>query len=855
MTPPKVFISYSHDSPSHEATVLALANRLRGEGVDAVLDQYESFPPRGWIHWMKDQIRDTQFILVVCTENYRRRWDGDEKASVGLGASYEGQTIQQLLYNERGENRRFIPVLLNDKDGQYLPLELQRYTHFSLYTESGYEKLYRLLTNQAETPMPILGEALTLRVAKSDFRHIAWNTPPRNPFFTGRSTHLEDVRRALTQAASANLTQPQAISGLGGVGKTQTAIEYAHLYRADYPAVLWSRADSRDALLSGFAVLAKLLNLSREDEPDLTVLATAVRAWLESNSGWLLVLDNVEDFALVRQFAPEGAEGHLLITTRLRATGEFAELIELRKMEPDEGTLFLLRRAKLIQKSECLEAAVESDRDLARQICAEMDGLPLALDQAGAFIEETPSSLAEYLALYRSEGSALRARRGELAPSHASVTITFSLAFAGVAAANPAAAELVRGCAFLAPDAIPEEVFTLAGEKWGNPIAELIAKRLTWIEAIKSAGRFALIHRDSAGRNLHIHRLVQEVIKDEMAVETRRRWEERVIQALNVVFPKPKFQNWSRCERLLPHARMAARLVEEIGFGTAIAARLLDASGVYLYYRMQYAEAEPLLRRALVIREQALGPEHADTADSLNNLAWLCRNQGRYAEAEPLYRRALAIREKALGPDHHHTASSLNTLAWLYHNQGRYAEAEPLYRRALAIREKALGPDHSYTANSLYYLARLYHDQGHYSHAESFYRRALVIYEEAAGPDDPYTARGLNDLAALYYEQGRLTEAEPLFRRALAIREKVPVPEHPDTAASLHGLATLYDNLGSYADAEPLYRRALVIREKALGPEHPDTITSTRKYAELLRKLGRGGEAKNLESRVKKREG
>src|SRR6516225_11748854 len=119
MAPPKVFISYSHDTPAHEAKVLALANRLRGNGIDAIVDQYEPFPPRGWIEWMKHQVRDAQFILVVCTETYRRRWDGAERAGEGLGAIYEGQLIQQLLYEARGVNERFVPVLLSASDGEH----------------------------------------------------------------------------------------------------------------------------------------------------------------------------------------------------------------------------------------------------------------------------------------------------------------------------------------------------------------------------------------------------------------------------------------------------------------------------------------------------------------------------------------------------------------------------------------------------------------------------------------------------------------------------------------------------------------------------------------------------------------
>jgi len=850
MAPPKVFISYSHDSPAHQAKVLALADRFRGHGIDVVVDQYEPFPRSGWIQWMNHQVRDTQFILVVCTETYRRRWDADEQADVGLGATYERGLIQQLLHNAGGVNEKFVPLLLNDGDAQHIPLDLQRYTRYPVYTQEGYEGLYRLLTNQPKDREPILGQPLPIREAKPDFQNYFWNAPPRNPFFTGRAMHLETIRKALTKSAAAVLTQPHAISDLGGIGKTQTAIEYAHLYRANYAAVLWSGADSRDSLLSGFAAFANLLDLPQKHHQDLSVVAAAVRHWLESNSGWLLVLDNVEDLTLIPQFAHVGAQGHLLITTRLRSTGEFADAVELQKMEPEESALFLLRRAKIILQDKSLKDATEVYRTLARQISMELDGLPLALDQAGSFIEETPSTLAEYLSLYSVEGNALRARRGKLSQSHPSVTITFSMAFARLADANPAAADMVRGCAFLAPDAIPEEIFTQAGREWGELIAEAARKPLAWAGAIEGAGRFALIRRDAENKSLQIHRLAQEVVKDEMNAATRCGWAERVVGALNEVFPNSEFQNWPQCERLLPHARIAARLIEDFGLGSTVAARLLNKVGHYLNGRAQYTEAEPLLRRALAISEKALGAEHWHTASILNNLAQIYFNQGRYHETEPLLRRVLAISEKASGPEHTNTASILNNLALLYYNQGHYSEAEPVYRRVLAISEKASGPEHPRTATSLSNLGHLYCVEGRYREAEPLLLRALAIQEKELGHEHPSTASSLNLLAELYRDQGRHTEGEPLCQRALAIREKALGHEHPSTAISLDILAELYRNQGRYAEAEPLYCRALAIREKVLGHEHQHTATSLNNLAMLYHNQGRYPEAEPLYRRA-----
>jgi hypothetical protein len=231
-------------------------------------------------------------------------------------------------------------------------------------------------------------------------------------------------------------------------------------------------------------------------------------------------------------------------------------------------------------------------------------------------MEEMSSTPAQYLDLYRAEGRELRARRGELASDHPSVTITFSLSFARLAEANPVAADLVRACAFLAPDAIPEEIFTQAPEQWGKPLA--------WLDTVRDARRFGLLHRDAESKTLYIHRLVQEVVKDQMDAETLRAWAERAVEAMNNAFPDvQQFQNWPHCEQMLPHARVVASHIEAFRFESAAAGRLLNRSGSYLMERAQYAEAEPMWLGALAMSEKKLGLDHQDTASSLNNLAAL----------------------------------------------------------------------------------------------------------------------------------------------------------------------------------------------------------------------------------------
>ena len=266
--------------------------------------------------------------------------------------------------------------------------------------------------------------------------------------------------------------------------------------------------------------------------------------------------------------------------------------------------------------------------------------------------------------------------------------------------------------------------------------------------------------------------------------------------------------------------------------------------GKSLYGKRRYREA--------INKLQEVVSHRGDNTDVLDWLGSALEWAGQYAEAEPLFKRALVIREKALGPEHPDIAMSLNKLASVYQDQGKYVEAELFFKRALAIREKVLGPERPDTAMSLNGLAAVYYDQGKYVEAEPLFERALAICEKALGPEHPETAANLNGLAVVYRDQGKYVEAEPLFKRALAIREKALGPEHPDTADSLHGLARLYRDQGKYVEAEPLFERALAIREKALGPEHPDTAACLENYAGLMRKLNRENEATKLEARAKK---
>jgi hypothetical protein len=297
-----------------------------------------------------------------------------------------------------------------------------------------------------------------------------WTVPyPRNEFFEGREAVIADLRKQLTRRRKAALVQ--AITGLGGIGKTQTAVEYAYRYRDKYEAVFWLNAESALALKTGSAELAGLLHLPHpEDDLDAAVLA--FKQWLKTAVGWLLILDNADDPALLTEFLPEAEHGHILITSRAQ---DFQDLgiidpIGLEELSLDEATAFLLHRCGR-QDAEAAERVAATD--LARKL----DGLPLALEQAAAYIVGRRATFRRYLESYRTRGLKLvEARLPALGRYAKSVATTWEANFEAVQEESPAAADVLRLSAFLGPDAIPFELLTKGAPELGAPVRDALAK-------------------------------------------------------------------------------------------------------------------------------------------------------------------------------------------------------------------------------------------------------------------------------------------------------------------------------------------------------------------------------------------
>ncbi len=707
-----------------------------------------------------------------------------------------------------------------------------------------------------------------------------WNVPyRRNPFFTGRGKLLKQLHDKFNKKNNTHsFISSQAICGLGGIGKSQIVVEYAFRYHDEYPFVLWVRATTRDTFIADFVSLANLLNLPEKNEQKKDIVVVAVRRWLENNEKWLLIIDDVDDVSMVYEFLPTGRNGHILLTTRAQIVGTIANMVEVEKMDVGDGVLLLLRRAKILAVGASLQHTSKEERTQAEAIVSALDGLPLALDQAGAYIEETRCNLSEYLNLYQKlqYRMTLLERRSHLPSSHPEpVATTWSLSFQHIERANLASADLLSLCALLDPDAIPEEIIAAGAPDLGPLLRSVASDPLKLNEAIEELRKFSLVKRDPDRKLLSMHKLVQAVLLDRMDKRDHRLWAKRAVQAVNRVVPNADLTTLSKIRRYLPQAQACFTLIEQYHFTFPAAIRLLNEMAFYLreydlyeqsellykqalaiclkeygtehpetatklsglamlYFQgKKYDLAEPLLQQSLMICEKVLGSEHPDTANTLSSLAHLYINQNKYDQAEPLLRRALTICEKVLGPEHPEVARNLDLLAWLYHGQGNSGQAEPLLQRALAINKKVLGPEHPSTADTLSSLARLYTLQKKDDLAESLLKQVLMIRENALGPEHPNTANTLNDLALLYTYQGKYDLAESLLQQALVIHEEVLGPEHLNTVNVLSTLANLYIDKNRYELAEHLLQRTLKVRERVLGPEHLKTATSLSNLAQL----------------------
>jgi tetratricopeptide (TPR) repeat protein len=672
----------------------------------------------------------------------------------------------------------------------------------------------------------------------------AFHNPPfeQNSYFTGRSSQLDHLHSLLKVGKKVALTQ--AISGLGGIGKTQLALEYAYRYQQSYHDIFWVNAETEEAWMTSYVKFADLLHLPEYAKADQNKAKDAVYRWLQKHSNWLLILDNVEDLSLLRQFVPVKRTGAVLLTTRRAVTEPVAQAFELELLPENDAILFLLKRTKVLAVDQFLAAASEHDIEAARAITRLLGHLPLALDQAGAYILEAPCSFAEYGELFQTCRSKLLQRRiaEDMLPATdhpESVMATFILNLRQVQQRNPAAGELFRLCAFLAPDTIPEEIITEGASLLGEVLAPVAWDALRFYKAIETLRAYSLVQRDPQGKTLSIHRMTQAVRQDTMKEEEQRRWVERALRVVSAAFPKVEQKNWQECEQLLPHIERVVQHLERLGMMNEEAGLLVSEAAMYLRDRSRYPEAESLLHLTLHALERRFGPEHPSMISPLNTLASLYMYMGEYKKAKALCERVLQLYEQQ--PERPRKDIPLHILGTCLIEQKNYGQdVESLLRGALQIRQQALGQMHPEVATTLNALAVLYTCQGEYEKAEGAYKEAQPIYEQHG--EYLKLAYVLCNLGELYLNQGNYTDSGPLFRQAQEMCEQQLEPGHHGMAVPLNGLARWHFEQGNYTEAEHLYQQTLQILEQAVGQEHPETANVIHDLARLRERQGEKGQ-------------
>lgn len=610
--------------------------------------------------------------------------------------------------------------------------------------------------------------------------------------------------------------------------------------------MFWVKADTDLNLATDFGRIASAIGLPHFAGQPLNETVQTVKRWLETNDRWLLVFDNADTPSLLKPYRPNNPECRILITSRAQVfdTLGIAQPLEIQQLSLEDAIEFLFKRTERQQAQSAEVAAAEA-------LAGELGYLPLALEQAGAYIFQKKASFSAYLASYRKRRLPLLQKQlPQTGDYPESVATTWAINFQEVEKDTPAAADLLSLSAFLASDDIPYELLVLGAEHLGDRLSVALMDAaedpLMLSELLEPLTRYSLIRVEPEQNCYSIHRIVQAVLRDRMDAATQQQWIEQSIEALNAAFPPVEFEYWQECDHLLPHVQAVWQHLEQHPYDSLSLAKLLYQAGCYLHDQAHYSEAETFDVKSLAIREQQLGSEHPEVANSLSKLAKLLRVLGRYTEAEPLARRSLTIREKQLGDEHLDVATSCDDLAGLLSSQRRYDEAESLYLRALNIREKQLGTNHPHVAFVFNNLAGLYQSQRRFDEAKLHYDRALVISKKFYRENAFEVAEILYNLATLHYCQEDYSKAEPLLLRCLPIYKQWLGEMHPAVAIVIHALANLYQLQRRYVEAEPLYRRTLEILSNRLGNDHHNTQTVKNDFRGFLQAMMQAGQTGQL---------
>ncbi|MER5758904.1 tetratricopeptide repeat protein [Streptomyces sp. NPDC002082] len=640
------------------------------------------------------------------------------------------------------------------------------------------------------------------------------NLPHRPSLFVGRGEELDRLDAALAAPGAALV---QAVHGLGGIGKSTLAAHWAATRPHGCAPVRWITADSPAGVQQGLAGLTTALQPVLAKALPVEGLAEWGLQWLASHTGWLLILDNVNDPADIASVIARAPGGRFLITSRLATVWRDATtLVCLDVMEEAESMALLSRLA-----------TTAGDLDGAADLCAELGHLPLAIEQVAAYLDQnlltTPRG---YLQLLTQHPAAMYSRGGATTPAQRTIARIWDITLDQIATRQPAAADLLRTLAWYAPENIPS---TLADGSTDPPALH---------QAIGLLTAYSMITVDPAAGTLAVHRLVQALARisdpddphrtPSHINHAREQATSNLCDALPPTLNDPA--TWPTWRTLLPHIDALAEHTAP-DTDSSITARLFQMAGRFLTEQGLAARGILRLERALATYERVLGDDHPDALESRNHLAHAYRVAGDLGRAIPLFEQTLADRSRVLGEDDPETLGSGNNLALAYLEAGDLARAIPLYEQTLTDELRVLGEDHPDTLTSGDNLARAYLEVGNLPRAIALFEQTLADRLRVLGEDHPDTLSSRNNLAQSYAQAGDLDRAISLYEQTLTDELRVLGEDHPTTLTSGSNLAVAYQQAGDLDRAIPLQERNLHDRLRVLGPDHPDTLGSRNNLA------------------------
>jgi hypothetical protein len=631
----------------------------------------------------------------------------------------------------------------------------------------------------------------------------------RPVFLAGREALLAELDARLTAGGNVPGPRTVALVGLGGAGKTSVALEYAHRHLAETGVTWQFPAEDPAVLAAGFGELAA--QLGARDLVDVRDSVASVHAVLAAYPAeWLLVFDNAQDRASVEVFLPPGGRGRVLVTSQNPQWP--GQALDVPVLAAEVAAEFLVDRTG------------DADEAAAGELSVELGGLPLALEQAAAYVQASGDSLARYLALFRQRRADLLAR-GEPTGYRKTVAMTWALAFEQLEQSDPGAAGLLRLLACCAPEAVPLRLLLqprdgLAGQL-GQDVAPVLVPLLDdWLavaDAVAALRRYSLVSPPADGL-VSVHRLVQAVTLDQMPGQLAGQWRQAAAAVIEAALPQDFAQpgNWPVFGSLLPHAQAT------LGADTRGMWRIAS----YLGVSGNHTAARDLWRGVLEAHVRVFGPEHSDTLGARANLASSYGEGGDSAGARDQFAALLPVMEQVSGPEHPGTLAARANLAYWTGEVGDPAGARDQYAALVPIRERVSGPEHPETLIPRANLARWTGHAGDPAGARDQYAALLPVVERVFGPEHPETLTDRANFAAFTGEAGDAAGARDQFAALVPIRERVDGPEHPETLTARGNLATLTGRAGDAAGARDQYAALLPVMEQVFGPEHPDSLAA-----------------------------